>query len=379
MVDSQWEDISFRLGAVNLLLRIADHLERGISHLMVAIKANLPIETQAQLAISSLDEFIMDCNHTLPQWEPENIPQNEIDIHLRKLREDQLNTLREQAINTRETVSEIDDALKELKAYREAILNLAIEPQMSIPDIIIWMLCSGKRIAYHRIPAHEVLYHDNEDYRGMKCGTAQTINLKRPILLKDENKSDWKIPAQLRVVVWFGLEKDRAAWTESHNEAKLQVVAETYENQASIVGNWVTKRPPLTRPPWSDNTGRIDLAKDSIQLPTGWEWVGDWVVSPQISLLYKKDAGKTSFLEEIFYNEIRTPTTPWKGAEPAYTDAQVEPKGEPAPLNYPPDGHGVMIGKMIQSPREEEGFNKRGSTHRGDVSPKNISMFSKRE
>lgn len=28
---------------------------------MVAIKANLPIETQAQLAISSLDEFIMDC------------------------------------------------------------------------------------------------------------------------------------------------------------------------------------------------------------------------------------------------------------------------------------------------------------------------------
>ncbi|RTG91347.1 uncharacterized protein DC041_0009992 [Schistosoma bovis] len=69
----------------------------------------------------------MDCNHALPQWEPENIPQNEMDIHLRKLREDQLNTLREQAINTRETVSEIDDALKELKSYRETILNLAIE------------------------------------------------------------------------------------------------------------------------------------------------------------------------------------------------------------------------------------------------------------
>lgn len=50
-----------------------------------------------------------------------------MDMHLRKLREDQLNTLREQAINTRETVSEIDDALKELKSYRETILNLAIE------------------------------------------------------------------------------------------------------------------------------------------------------------------------------------------------------------------------------------------------------------
>ncbi|CAH8578664.1 unnamed protein product [Schistosoma haematobium] len=357
MVDSQWEDISFRLGAVNLLLRIADHLERGISHLMVAIKANLPIETQAQLAISSLDEFIMDCNHALPQWEPENIPQNEMDIHLRKLREDQLNTLREQAINTRETVSEIDDALKELKSYRETILNLAIEPQMSIPDIIIWMLSGGKRTAYHRIPAHEVLYHDNEDYRGLKCGTAQTINLKKPTLLKDENKPEWKIPAQLRVVVWFGLEKDRTAWTESHTEAKLQVVAETYENQASIVGNWVTKRPPLTRPSWSDNTGRIELPKDSIQLPTGWEWVGDWYVSPELSLLYKKDAGKTSFVEELFYNEFRTPTSPWKVAEPAYTDAQGEVKGEPKTVELPSGWTWADDWKIdYNRPCDEDGF-----------------------
>lgn len=51
--------------------------------------------------------------------------------------------------------------------------------------------------------------------------------LQKPTLLKDENKPEWKIPAQLRVVVWFGLEKDRTAWTESHTEAKLQVVAET--------------------------------------------------------------------------------------------------------------------------------------------------------
>nr|CAH8853864.1 unnamed protein product [Trichobilharzia regenti] len=335
MVDSQWEDISFRLGAVNLLLRIADHLAKGINHITLAIKANLPIETQAQLAISSLDEFIMDCNRGLPQWEPENIPQNDMDIHLRKLREDQLNALREQALNTRETVSEIEDALKELKSYRDSILKLAVEPQMSIPDIIIWMLCGGKRIAYHRIPAHEVLYHTNEDYRGMECGIPQTINLKKPVLLKDENKVEWKIPAQIRAVIWFGLEKDRAAWTESHAESKLQVVAETYENQASIVGSWVTKRPPLTRPAWSDNTGRIELTKESIQLPSGWEWIGDWYVSPEVSLLYKKDAGKTSFVEELFYNESRTPTSPWKASEPPYTDAQGEPKCEPNYVELP--------------------------------------------
>ncbi|KFQ65438.1 Dysferlin, partial [Phaethon lepturus] len=47
-------------------------------------------------------------------------------------------------------------------------------PQNSLPDIVIWMLQGDKRVAYARVPAHEVLFS-----RGTSsCGKLQTIFLK---------------------------------------------------------------------------------------------------------------------------------------------------------------------------------------------------------
>ncbi len=53
-----------------------------------------------------------------------------------------------------------------------------IKPQNSIPDVIIWMLSGNERTAYHRIPANELIYSTNEDYKGELCGKVQTIVLK---------------------------------------------------------------------------------------------------------------------------------------------------------------------------------------------------------
>uniref|UniRef100_A0A183APG9 Myoferlin n=1 Tax=Echinostoma caproni TaxID=27848 RepID=A0A183APG9_9TREM len=288
VVDSQWEDISYRLCAINMLLKIADRLSRNIEKINVAVVAALIPEEQAQLAIASLDEFILDCTRPLPKWEPENSPETELDKQLRRVRERELKNLYDQAMKARETVVSVEEALTQLKAYRDVILNLAVEPQRSLPDIVIWMLSGNKRVAYHRIPAHEILFHANEEFRGRSCGIMQTINLKKPRLSTDDENGFWKIPAQIRVIFWLGLEKEQSNWREIFTEAKVQVVAETYENQASIMGKWVTTRPPLTRPAWSDNTGREELQKDSFRLPEGWQWDGDWFLNPERSLLYKK-------------------------------------------------------------------------------------------
>ena len=57
--------------------------------------------------------------------------------------------------------------------------------QNSIPDVIISMLSGKKRLAYARIPAHEVMYaHDaTNDAKwkaasGRNCGRPQTVYMK---------------------------------------------------------------------------------------------------------------------------------------------------------------------------------------------------------
>lgn len=50
------------------------------------------------------------------------------------------------------------------------------QPQNSLPDIVIWMLQGDRRVSYHRIPAHTVLF--SKQHCGKHCGQLQTIFLK---------------------------------------------------------------------------------------------------------------------------------------------------------------------------------------------------------
>ncbi len=55
-----------------------------------------------------------------------------------------------------------------------------------------------------------------------------------------------------------------------------------YENQVSILGNWTNRGPTMTRPKFSDATGKVELLKDHFEPPPGWNWEGDWYVSPEL-------------------------------------------------------------------------------------------------
>ena len=50
------------------------------------------------------------------------------------------------------------------------------QPQLSMPDVILWMISDNKRVAYYRIPAHHVLFSENEAACGRFCG--KTIELR---------------------------------------------------------------------------------------------------------------------------------------------------------------------------------------------------------
>uniref|UniRef100_A0A8C0V8P3 Dysferlin n=1 Tax=Cyanistes caeruleus TaxID=156563 RepID=A0A8C0V8P3_CYACU len=139
-----------------------------------------------------------------------------------------------------------------------------------------------------------------------------------------------RIPAQIRVRLWFGLAVDEKEFNQ-FAEGKLSVFAETYENQTklALVGNWGTTG--LTYPKYSDVTGRIKLPKDSFRPSVGWTWAGDWFVCPEKTLLHDVDAGHLSFVEEVFENQVRLPGGQWIHMTDSYTDVNGEkvlPKDE---------------------------------------------------
>lgn len=47
-----------------------------------------------------------------------------------------------------------------------------------MPDVFLWMISNGKRIAYHRFTARDLIYADKSEERGRLCGKMQTLFMK---------------------------------------------------------------------------------------------------------------------------------------------------------------------------------------------------------
>uniref|UniRef100_A0A8C9VVM1 Fer-1-like protein 4 n=1 Tax=Scleropages formosus TaxID=113540 RepID=A0A8C9VVM1_SCLFO len=99
---------------------------------------------------------------------------------------------------TNRTVKEkLGDAKKIMKRLR----FLSQEPQSTLPDVFLWMMSGGKRIAYARIPAHTILFSMVEEEKGKDCGKLTTIYMKTP------GGPLGEIFAKLEVYLWLGVTK----------------------------------------------------------------------------------------------------------------------------------------------------------------------------
>ncbi|XP_045294195.1 myoferlin isoform X3 [Leopardus geoffroyi] len=327
---SYWEDISHRLDAVNTLLAMAERLQSNTEALKSGIQGKIPANQLAELWLKLIDEVIEDTRYTLPLMEGKaNV--TILDTQIRKLRSRSLSQIHEAAVRMRSEATEVKSTLAEIEDWLDKLLQLTEEPQNSMPDIIIWMIRGEKRLAYARIPAHQVLYSTSGgNASGKYCGKTQTILLKYP----RENNHGPKMPVQLRVNIWLGLSAVEKKFN-SFAEGTFTVFAEMYENQALVFGKWGTSG-LVGRHKFSDVTGKIKLKREFFLPPKGWEWEGDWIVDPERSLLTEADAGHTEFTDEVYQNESRYPGGEWKAAEDTYTDANGDKAASPSELTCPP-------------------------------------------
>uniref|UniRef100_A0A452QDT9 Myoferlin n=1 Tax=Ursus americanus TaxID=9643 RepID=A0A452QDT9_URSAM len=329
---SYWEDISHRLDAVNILLAMAERLVSGELVRLARWKSGIgeSDSSEAQKAILQAICCFSFFRYTLPLMEGKaNV--TVLDTQIQKLRSRSLSQIHEAAVRMRSEATEVKSTLAEIEDWLEKFLQLTEEPQNSMPDIIIWMIRGEKRLAYARIPAHQVLYSTSgESASGKYCGKTQTILLKYP----QEKAHGPKVPAELRVNIWLGLSAVEKKFN-SFAEGTFTVFAEMYENQALMFGKWGTSG-LVGRHKFSDVTGKIKLKREFFLPPKGWEWEGDWIVDPERSLLTEADAGHTEFTDEVYQNEGRYPGGDWKPAEDTYTDANGDKAASPSELTCPP-------------------------------------------
>ncbi|XP_054916786.1 dysferlin isoform X6 [Poeciliopsis prolifica] len=324
VLSSEWEDIRPRIEALNMLLAIIDRLETNLQQVQLEVKAGRDMEDVELRVVELLDHLIADCSEELPaldQWQCAT----PLDRSLRHIRSLHLQQIMAAALALKHgPETELSSVLEQAEDWANRLRTIAEEPQNSLPDIVIWMLQGDRRVAYHRIPAHTVLF--SQQYCGKHCGQLQSIFLKYP----QGSGGEAKLPGHLRAKVWFGLAADAKHFNQ-FAEGKLSVFAETYENQTrlALVGSWGTTG--LTYPKFSDVTGRVKLPKESFKPSPGWTWAGDWFISPERTLLFDVDAGHMTFTEEAFENQMRLPGGQWIGMPEGYTDVNGEktvPKDE---------------------------------------------------
>nr|XP_020479932.1 dysferlin isoform X3 [Monopterus albus] len=324
VLSSEWEDVKPRIEALNMLLAITDRLEANLQRVQLEVKAGSDLEEVELRVVELLDQLIADCSEELPsidQWQCST----PLDRSLRHIRILHLQQIVAAALALKHgPATELSTVLEQAEDWVNRLKTMAEEPQNSLPDIVIWMLQGDRRVAYHRIPAHTVIF--SQQHCGKHCGQLQTIFLKYP----QGNGGEAKLPGQLRIKVWFGLSADVKHFNQ-YAEGKLSVFAETYENQTrlALVGSWGTTG--LTYPKFSDVTGRVKLPKESFKPSPGWAWAGDWYISPVKTMLFDVDAGHMTFTDEVFENQMRLPGGQWICMPEGYTDVNGEkavPKDE---------------------------------------------------
>ncbi|KAM5227805.1 fer-1-like protein 5 [Ctenodactylus gundi] len=311
-VTSSWENISFRTNCLNLLQFTRDRLKANLD----TLKSMRNLRDSALLPQweKLLRELVEDCRRPLPCM-TEQPKATDLDRKRWQLRSLLLKELAEKAkeAKPRDMVATVEGWLHRLNAVLP-------EPQMSLPDVMIWLVAKEQRVAFARVPAHTVLFSPAGPlHSGRFCGKIQTLFLQYP---EGEGLKD-TLPAQIRVCMWLGNVTDSRDLRLLH-QGDMVVYAETYENQAKYKDQW-GQQGLYHCPNFSDVMGLKALPKSDFRAPPGWHWQDQWTVEPQRRLLLDIDINKSQVLEEVYENQERDITGTWVPSAVPNTDVNGQP------------------------------------------------------
>ncbi|XP_043277265.1 otoferlin-like [Venturia canescens] len=224
-VRSVWPDYRRRMYNSNVIGKIVEKLEEGLSE----VETHEDDPTRGEKILKSvLEELCTGCTKYVGLSKSSatgggsGLGKTKLDKERIKLCQRELEHIGSTARNLKvvTTKNSFKESFKTARTFLDKLKFLLEDPQQSLPDIFIWVISSGKRVAYHRMPARDVVYSIVDEESGRFCSTVQSVYLKLPEK-KGFSTSGWSVQAKLQVYVWLGISR--------HKRYLLQGLPKGYE------------------------------------------------------------------------------------------------------------------------------------------------------
>ncbi|KAJ2954509.1 hypothetical protein O0L34_g2790 [Tuta absoluta] len=214
-VRSIWPDHRRRMYNSNMIAKIIDTFEEGLQETQHAIDSDVGSECVVALK-KALDAANGACAaYVRHMTNAPPIGNTKFDRERQKMciyEIDQIASM-SRSLKALITKHSIKDRLRTAYTYLNKLKQICEDAQHAMPDVFIWMISNGKRLAYHRIPARDIIYSDHAEESGKYCGKMQTLFLKWPGK-KASSPSGWTIPAKICVYLWLGVLQDKQHYTD---------------------------------------------------------------------------------------------------------------------------------------------------------------------
>ncbi|XP_011692063.1 PREDICTED: otoferlin-like isoform X2 [Wasmannia auropunctata] len=209
-VRSIWPDYRRRMYNSNIIGKIVDKLEEGLSE----VQSHLEDSTCEKLLKATLEELSANCNRYVSISKSSvtgpGVGKTKLDKERTKLCQREVENIGILSRNLKALVtkSSFKERLKTAHSYLQKLKFLVDDPQDSLPDVFIWVISSGRRVAYQRISGRELIYSVVDEECGRYCGKVQTMFLKLPGK-KRFGPSGWAIQTKLQIYMWLGILKHK--------------------------------------------------------------------------------------------------------------------------------------------------------------------------
>ncbi|XP_054723978.1 otoferlin-like [Uloborus diversus] len=241
-VRSIWQDHRRRLYNSNVLSKIADKLEEGLSDVQEMIRLEKPYADRRLRGV--LEELSTGCNRFLTILKGAGgsaSTKTKLDKERTKLCQRELDHIAtiSRTMKPLVTRNSIKEKLRTAQGFLKKIRELTEDPQPVLPDVFVWLISGGKRVAYQRLCARDLVFSIVEEESGKHCGKVQTLFLKLPGK-KGSGPGGWSIQAKLHMYLWLGLTK--------HKKYFLKGLPKGYDDSSHEIRNAekLQTAPPLS-------------------------------------------------------------------------------------------------------------------------------------